>query len=152
MSRISKRVALTSLVGAVAAGAVAVAGIASATAPAKPVVDNASARFVVAPGGGEGVFTFAADVADDSGVKNLKVLAWPNASGLDPTAEEMEYAEKADCERVDDEKSTCAYSLRVTERELAETGKGEWTVAALLTGRDGGKKFVPEAATVTLDF
>lgn len=152
MSRISKRVALTSLVGAVAVGAVAVAGIASATAPTKPVVDNASARFVVAPGGDEGVFTFAADVADDSGVKNLKVLAWPNASGLDPTAEEMEYAEKADCRRVDDEKSTCAYTLRVTERELAETGKGEWTVAALLTGRDGGKKFVPEATSVTLDF
>ncbi|MFF2185486.1 DUF5707 domain-containing protein [Streptomyces sp. NPDC058155] len=153
MSRISVRAVLVSVGGAAVIGCVAVAGMASATAPSQPAVDNASARFVAPSGETRGAFTFAADVADDSGVKNLKVLAWPKASDLNATAEEMEHVEEdAVCERVDDEKSTCTYTLRITEQEAAEMERGDWTVSALLTARDGGKKFVPEAATVTLDF
>ncbi|MFC9604965.1 DUF5707 domain-containing protein [Streptomyces niveus] len=152
MSRISVRAVLVSLGGAAVIGGVAVAGMASATAPSQPAVDNASARFVAPTGDTRGAFSFAADVADDSGVKNLKVLAWPKASGLDVTAKEMEHVEDAVCERVDDDRSTCTYTLRITEREAAELEKGEWTVSALLTARDGGTKFVPEAATVTVDF
>ncbi|WP_381794720.1 DUF5707 domain-containing protein [Streptomyces niveus] len=152
MSRISKRVVLTSLVGAAAVGGIAVAGIASATAPSGPTVDNASARFVAPSGGTEGAFTFATDVADDSGIKNLKVLAWPDDTGLKPKAKEMEHVDDATCKRVDDEKSTCTYTLRVTEQEAAGIERGDWTVSVLLTTRDGEKKFVPEAATVTLDF
>ncbi|WP_329035289.1 DUF5707 domain-containing protein [Streptomyces sp. NBC_01725] len=153
MSRISVRAVLVSLGGAAVIGGVAVAGMASATAPAQPAVDSASARFVAPSGDTRGAFTFAADVADDSGIEKLTVLAWPKASGLDVTAEEMERVEEdAVCERVDEEKSTCAYTLRITEREAAEMERGEWTVSALLTARDGGKRFVPEAATVTLDF
>lgn len=151
MSRVSMRVVLVSLGGTAAIGGVAVAGMAFAGAPSRPVVDNASARFVAPSKDAEGAFTFAADVADDSGVKSLKVLAWPNASGLKVTAGEMERVESADCRRVDDERSTCTYTLRVTEREMAGLERGEWTTSVLLTARDGEKRFVPGAATVTLD-
>ncbi|MEV8284490.1 DUF5707 domain-containing protein [Streptomyces niveus] len=152
MSKMSKRVVLTSLVGAAAVAGVAVAGIASATAPSAPTVDNASARFLPPSADTGGTFAFAADVADDSGVKNLKVLAWPNSSDLKPTAEEMEHAENAACERVDDEKSTCAYTLPVSGQEAEGMRKGDWTISVLLTARDGEKKFVPEATTINIDF
>ncbi|MET9555744.1 DUF5707 domain-containing protein [Streptomyces sp. NPDC006645] len=152
MSRISKRTALTSLAGAAAVGGLAVAGIASASTPTAPTVDNASARFLAPSETTEGAFAFAADVADDSGAKSLKVLAWPNASDLKPTAEEMESAENAVCERVDDEKSTCTYTLRLTEEEAEGTYTGDWTISALLTTRDGETKFVPVATTINIDF
>ncbi|WP_329147464.1 DUF5707 domain-containing protein [Streptomyces niveus] len=152
MSRMSKRVVLTSLVGTAAVAGIAVAGIASATAPSAPTVDNASARFLPPSADTGGTFAFAADVADDSGVKSLKVLAWPNSSDLKPTAEEMEHAENAVCERVDDEKSTCAYTLRISGQEARGMRKGDWTISVLLTARDGEKKFVPEATTINIDF
>lgn len=152
MSKISKRVILSSLVGAVAVGGVAIGGIAWATPPTEPTVENTSARFVAPSDGADGRFTFTADVADDSGVKSLKVLAWPNDTDLKPTAKEMAHAERATCESTDDEKSTCVYTLRVSEREAEEMERGEWTVSALLTTQDGDRKFVPQAASVTLDF
>ena len=152
MFKLSQRVVLSSVAGAVAVGVVTVGGIASATASSEPTLERSSARFVAPSDGAKGSLTFTTEAADDSGVKSLKVLAWPNDSELEPTAEELERAERATCESTGDETSKCTYTLPLSESEAEGMERGEWTVSALLTSEDGEKKFVPEAASFTADF
>ncbi|MEV4976764.1 DUF5707 domain-containing protein [Streptomyces scopuliridis] len=135
----SKRIVIPSLIGAVALGGIAIGGMASA-APAKPTLENGSARYAA------GSLTFTAKVTDDSGVQGLKVLAWPKSSGLKPTAEEMAHVESATCKKSTAETSVCTYTLKVTQEEAADLPKGTWYVSALATAKDGDKTFVPEAA------
>ncbi|MFE4370048.1 DUF5707 domain-containing protein, partial [Streptomyces sp. NPDC056835] len=81
----SKRVIVPSLIGAVALG-----GIATAGPSAKPTVENGAARYLAPTTGAAGSVTFTAMVTDDSGIRSLKVLAWPKSSDLKPTAQDME--------------------------------------------------------------
>ncbi|WP_326810804.1 DUF5707 domain-containing protein [Streptomyces scopuliridis] len=138
----SKRIVIPSLIGALAIGGIAV-GMASA-APAKPTVENGSARYTA------GSLTFTAKVTDNSGVRGLKVLAWPKSSDLKPTAEEMAHVESATCKKSTAETSVCTYTLKVTQKEAADLPKGTWYVSALATAKDGDKTFVPEAAVFSV--
>ncbi|MFJ8107165.1 DUF5707 domain-containing protein [Streptomyces sp. NPDC096132] len=144
----SKRVLVSSLIGAVVVlGGVAAGGLAWALAPTDPSVENGSARYVAPSGDKAGSVTFTADVVDDNGIKDLKVIAWPASSKLDPTEAELRHVDSATCQAVSDETYRCAYTLKVTEAEAADLAKGTWYVSTLATSKDGGTKFVPRAAT-----
>ncbi|MFD7286136.1 DUF5707 domain-containing protein [Streptomyces sp. NPDC059863] len=137
----SKRIIVPSLIGAVALGGIAIGGIASASPSVKPTVENGAARYVAPTAGAAGSVTFTAKVTDDSGIRSLKVLAWPKSSDLKPTAEEMADVESAACK-----KDLCTYTLKVTQKDAAELPEGTWYVSALAMANDGDKTFVPEAA------
>ncbi|WP_405870885.1 DUF5707 domain-containing protein [Streptomyces sp. NBC_00005] len=146
----SKRILVSSIVGAVALGSVAAGGFALASAATSPTLENGSARYVAPSDGGAGSFTYTVDVRDDSGVRDLKVLAWPASSKLDPTEAEMRHVESATCRSSSDETARCTYTLKVTKRQAADMAQGTWYVSALATAQDGDKAFVSRAATFTV--
>ncbi|MFI1564908.1 DUF5707 domain-containing protein [Streptomyces sp. NPDC020490] len=141
-----KRILLASVNGAVALGGPAAGGLALAPAPTEPTLENGAVRYTAPSDGGAGSFSHTVDVGDDSGVRRLKVLAWPAGSKLDPTEAELRSAESATCRRSSDETARCTYTLELTERQVAGLDKGTWYVSALATGRDGDTTFVPRAA------
>lgn len=145
----SKRILVSSLAGVVVLGGIAAGGlaVASASAATKPTLENGSARYAAPSESGAGAFTFTADVSDDSGIRGLKVLAWPASSKLDPTEAELRSVESATCRSTSDETSRCTYTLRVTKKEAAQQVRGTWYVSALATARDGDTAFVSRAAT-----
>ncbi|MFG3257151.1 DUF5707 domain-containing protein [Streptomyces sp. NPDC048172] len=153
MPKISRRVGLVSLLGAVALAGITIALASTNASPSssEPTVEDASAHFVAPSNGIDGAFTFTANTADDSGVRHLKVLAWPEA-GKKPTARDLAHADRARCKKIGQEKARCTYTLRVNEQEADGLTRGRWIISTLLTGRDGDTRFVPRAATVTLDF
>lgn len=140
----SQRILVSSLIGVAVIGGIAAGGIAvaSASGSTEPALKNSSARFT-----GTGTLTFTTDVTDDSGVRSLKVLAWPARSELDPTEAELRSAESATCESTGAETSRCTYTVRATQEEAAKLGTGTWYVSALATAEDGDTTFVPRAAT-----
>ncbi|MFJ9021018.1 DUF5707 domain-containing protein [Streptomyces sp. NPDC102259] len=143
----SKRVLVPSIVGVVVLGGVAAGGLALAYGATEPAVANGSARFVAPSHGSAGSLTFTADVSDDSGVRGLKVLAWPVSSKLDPTEDDMRKdVDSAVCRTVSTEKARCTYTVKVTAAEAAEMPGGTWHVSALATAKDGGTAFVSRAA------
>lgn len=143
----SQRIILSSLIGAVAIGAVTASGIALASAPAEPTVENGSARYAAPSGGGTGSFAYTADVSDDSGVRDLKVLVWPASSKLDPTEAELRFVESAECRSTSGETARCTYTLKITERDAAGMDEGVWYVSARAEAEDGDTTFTPRAAT-----
>lgn len=143
----SKRILFSSLIGAVVLGGVAAGGIALASAPTEPTLENGSARYAAPSDDGAGSLTYTVDVNDDSGVRGLKVVVWPASSKLDPTEAELRSVENAKCKSTSDETSRCTYTLKVTEREAADLDKGTWYVSALATAKDGDTTFVPRATT-----
>lgn len=146
----SKRILVPSVIGAVALGAVAVGGYAMASATTGPSVENGSARYVAPTPRAAGGLTYTADVSDDSGVRSLKVLAWPTSSKLDPTEAEMRSVEAATCRSTSDTTSRCTYTLKVTREEAAGLAEGAWDVSVLATAKDGDTEFVSRAATFTV--
>ncbi|MGJ5805350.1 DUF5707 domain-containing protein [Streptomyces europaeiscabiei] len=144
----SKRILFSSLIGAVVLGGVAAGGIALASALTEPTLEHGSARYTAPSDGSAGSLTYTVDVSDDSGIRSLKVLAWPASSKLDPTAAEVRSAdESAKCRSTSDETVRCTYGEKVTKREAADLAKGTWYVSVLATAKDGGTTFVPRAAT-----
>jgi len=145
----SKRILVSSLIGVAVIGAVAAGGLAMASTSAELTVKNSSASYLAPSGSGAGSLTFTADVSDDSGIRELKVVAWPASSKLNPTEADLrsaEHTERAKCRSTSDETSRCTYTPRVTKEEAAEMGRGTWHVSALATAKDGDTKFVPRAA------
>ncbi|MCX4760289.1 DUF5707 domain-containing protein [Streptomyces sp. NBC_01275] len=148
----SKRILVSSLVGVVAVGGIVAGGlaVASASAATEPTVKNSSVRYVAPSDSGAGSLTFTADVSDDSGVRGLKVIAWPASSKLDPTEAELRDVDSATCRSTSAETSRCTYTLPVTKKDAAESAQGAWYVSALATAKDGGTAFAPRAATFTV--
>ncbi|MER6790196.1 DUF5707 domain-containing protein [Streptomyces sp. NPDC000658] len=152
----SKRILFPSLIGAVVLGGVAAGGlggvaaggIALASTSTEPTLERGSARYTAPTDGGAGSLAYTVDVSDDSGVRSLKVLAWPASSELDPTPAELRSAdESAKCRSTSDKTARCTYGERVTKQEAADLAKGTWYVSVLVTAKDGGTTFVPRAAT-----
>jgi hypothetical protein len=148
----SKRLVLSSLVtaSAVAVGTIVHIASADAAAPGRPEISRATARFTPSAAQGSSTLTFTATVADDSGVRNARVLAWPAASHLAPTAHDMRAVEKATCEATSTTTSTCAYTVKSRAGETADLPEGAWYVSVLATAQDGDATFVPEAAAFTV--
>ena len=146
----SKRILVSSLIGVAVIGGITAGGIAMASAGTQPTVENGSARYVAPSDRGAGSLTFTADVSDDSGIRDLKVVAWPASSKLDPTEAELRNVDSAVCRTTTDDTSRCTYTLRVTKAEAAELAQGTWYVSALATAKDGDTKFVSLAARFTV--
>ncbi|MET8039042.1 DUF5707 domain-containing protein [Streptomyces sp. NPDC005345] len=147
----SKRLVVSSLaaVAAVAAGTVVFVSSADAAVPDKPEISKAAAHYTAEAGGGASL-TFTASVADNSGIKNLRVLAWPASSGLAPTAAEMRDVEEATCKATSAAVSKCTYTVKSSAKEAATLPEGVWNVSALVTAKDHDTTFAPHAATFTV--
>lgn len=144
----SKRVLVPSAIGVVALGALAAGGYAMASSATQPTVKNGSASYVAPSRQGAGELSYTADVSDDSGVREVRAIAWPASSELDPTEAELRYVDKAECRSIPDETSRCTYTLKVTQQDAADLAEGTWHVSVLATAEDGGTTFVPRAAAV----
>jgi hypothetical protein len=138
----SKRVLVPSVLGAVTAG-----GYATASTVTEPTVENGSADYVAPSRQGAGKLSYTADVSDDSGVREVRVIAWPASSELDPTEAETRYVDEATCRGTSDGTSRCTYTLEVTRRDASDLAEGAWYVSVLATAEDGDTTFVPRAAT-----
>jgi hypothetical protein len=146
----SKRVLTPSLLGVAVIGGVTAGGLAMASTATQPALEKSAARYIAPAGSRTGSLTFTTDVRDDSGVRGLKVLAWPASSELDPTEAEMREVESATCRGTTGESSRCTYTLKVTSKKAAELEQGTWYVSALATAGDGGTVFLPRAAAFEL--
>jgi hypothetical protein len=145
----SKRALLFSLAGVAAVGGVVAGGLAAsaASAPEKPALENGSAHYTAPSASGTGSFTYTVDVSDNSGIRGLKVVAWPASSKLNPTEADLRSVESATCKATSDDTSRCTYTLKITKKEAADAAKGTWYVSALATAKDGDTTFVSKAAT-----
>ncbi|WP_371667084.1 DUF5707 domain-containing protein [Streptomyces sp. NBC_00289] len=151
----SARLVLSSLagvavLGGVAAATVALVGTADAAA-ARPTIDKATATSVVLGADSTESFTFTATASDDSGIKSVKVLAWPKSSKLDPKAAEMKDVESASCEATSKKTSVCTYSLPIEpSKESTTVPTGTWNMAVLVTAKDGDTTYSAKASTFTV--
>ncbi|MFC9288388.1 DUF5707 domain-containing protein [Streptomyces sp. NPDC057052] len=143
----SKRILVPSVIGVVALGALAAGGFAMASTATEPTVGNSSATYTAPSRQDVGKLSYTADVSDNSGVRELRVIAWPVSSKLDPTEAELRYVDKAECRSTSEETSRCTYTLKVTQQDAADLAEGTWQVSVLATAKDGDTKFVPRAAT-----
>ncbi|MBQ1089115.1 DUF5707 domain-containing protein [Streptomyces sp. B93] len=138
------------VLGGAAAATFALVGSADA-APSRPTIEKASATSVVVGTPGTDTFTFTATMADDSGIKGVKVLPWPKSSKLDPTAAEMEHAESATCKATSETTSVCTYTLPMDAQEdAAGMPSGTWNMAVLVTAEDGDTTYSAQATTFTV--
>lgn len=142
----SKRVLIPSVIGAAALGAVAVGGYAMASTDTKPSVENSTVVYTAPTGERAGKLSFTADVSDDSGIREFRVIAWPASSGLEPTKDELRHVDKAKCTNTSSQKARCTYTLKVTRKDAAEIPTGVWHVSVLAQAKDG-TTFLPRAAT-----
>ncbi|AVV46981.1 DUF5707 domain-containing protein [Streptomyces sp. ID05-04B] len=118
-----------------------------------PALTHATARYSAPDGGRDGSLTFATFVTAPSGVKGVKVLAWPQNSslaGAEPTAEDMAAAEPALCKPYKRHTVSCTYTVRATSREVAASPHGVWHVAVLATARNGTTTLKTQAAHYTV--
>src|SRR3954451_7158365 len=134
----SRRIAVS-----VAAGVVVLAGAgAYALAYAgeqPPALTHSTAHYTAPTGDSDGSLTFTTDVTASSGVKNVKVLAWPATSSLAKhklTAKDMTAAETAVCNR--DAKHTvhCTYTTSSPPGEAKSSPTGAWHIAVLAEAKN----------------
>ncbi|WP_329302300.1 DUF5707 domain-containing protein [Streptomyces sp. NBC_00659] len=144
----SKRVLVPSVIGVVALGAIAAGGYAMASTDTQPTVKNGSASYAAPSRQSAGKLSYTADVSDDSGVRELRVIAWPANSKLDPTESDLQYVDTAKCRSTSAGTSHCTYTLKVTQPAAAHLAKGTWQLSVLATAKDGDTRFVSRAATV----
>ncbi|MEU5636695.1 DUF5707 domain-containing protein [Streptomyces rishiriensis] len=144
----SRRMALS-----VAAGAVVLVGAgAYALAYAgeqPPALTHSTARYTAPEGGRDGSLTFATSVTASSGVKNVKVLAWPQNSSFAKnklTAKDMAAAEPAVCVPFKKHTATCTYRIATTASDAGSSPRGVWHVAVLATARNGATTLDTQAA------
>ncbi|KUO07972.1 DUF5707 domain-containing protein [Streptomyces sp. DSM 15324] len=148
----SRRTALSVVAGAVVLAGAGAFALAHAADPA-PRLTHSTARYSAPDGARDGSFTFSTQVEASSGVKSLKVLAWPEKSGLakkQPTAAEMRRAESARCTPAGEDTVRCVYTVKVTGADAASFPRGSWHVATLATAADGTTALDTEAVDFTV--
>ncbi|WP_353946362.1 DUF5707 domain-containing protein [Streptomyces sp. HUAS MG91] len=148
----SRRIVLSAVAGAaVLAGAGAFA--LAYAGDAAPVLGHGTARYTAPHGDRDGSFAFSTEVTAASGLKSVKVLAWPEKSELakkPPTAAEMTRAEAARCEPAGGDTERCAYTVKVTGADASSFPRGSWHVAVLATDKDGATAFDAKAVDFTV--
>ena len=118
-----------------------------------PALAHSTARYTAPDGNHSGTLTFTTDVTASSGVKNVKVLAWPaNSSfankGL--TAKDMAATEPAVCKPASGDTVHCTYKIAVTHDEADTSPRGPWHIAVLATAKDGDTTLDTKAADFTV--
>ncbi|MFJ6982158.1 MULTISPECIES: DUF5707 domain-containing protein [unclassified Streptomyces] len=147
----SRRIALSVAAGVVVLGGAGAYALAYA-GEQPPALSDSSVRYTAPQGDRDGSLTFVTDVTASSGVKSLKVLAWPEKSALGKdavTEKEMADVESAVCEPAGGDTVRCTYKVTVTAADAADSPRGAWHVAALATARDGSTTLDREAASFT---
>ncbi|MFJ8802876.1 DUF5707 domain-containing protein [Streptomyces sp. NPDC102487] len=148
MSRrlITSAVAGVVVVGGAGAFALAYAG------EQPPALSHSTAHYTAPAGDRDGSLTFTTEVKASSGVKSVKVLAWPASSSLAKrglTVKEMAHAEPASCAPSGHDTVRCTYKVAVTQAEADGSPRGRWHVAVLATGKDGDATLKTKAADFT---
>ncbi|MEU6687283.1 DUF5707 domain-containing protein [Streptomyces sp. NPDC046832] len=147
-----RRVVLSLAVGVVVLGGAGAFAVAYA-GNQPPVVAHSTARYTAPDAGRDGSLTFRTEVTASSGVKSVRVLAYPASSSLaekEPTAKEMAAAEPAGCKPVGEDTVRCTYTVQVSAAEAASSPHGPWRFAVLATAADGGTALDTQAAGFTV--
>ncbi|WP_406007059.1 DUF5707 domain-containing protein [Streptomyces sp. NBC_00637] len=151
----SRRIALSVVAGVVVLGGAGAAGAVALahTGEKSPELADSTARYTAPDGARDGSLTFVTDVTASSGVKSVKVLAWPQDStfaqeGL--TTKDMASAEPAVCKPSGEDTVRCTYTVEVTGSDAESSPRGAWHVAVLATAKDGTTTLDTEAADFTV--
>ncbi|MET7683603.1 DUF5707 domain-containing protein [Streptomyces sp. NPDC005423] len=148
----SRRIAASVAAGAallVGAGAYALAY----AGDQPPALTHGTAHYTAPAGDSAGSLSFTTDVTASSGVKSVKVLAWPAHSSLARTkltAKDMTGAERATCRPSAKHTLHCTYTTPVTPAEAAESPHGAWHIAVLAEAENGTTTLDDEAADFTV--
>ncbi|MEU9395415.1 DUF5707 domain-containing protein [Streptomyces sp. NPDC048324] len=148
----SSRVVVSVAVGAVALAGAGALGLAYA-GDQPPALAHSTARYTAPVGERAGALTFTTDVTSSSGVKSVKVLAWPAKSSLakkELTTKEMADAESAVCVPAGEDTARCTYKVPVSRADADGSPRGPWHVAVLVTAKDGETMFKSKAADFTV--
>ncbi|OQR61854.1 hypothetical protein B6E66_22975 [Streptomyces maremycinicus] len=146
----SRRIALSVAAGVVVLGGAGAGAFALAYAGEQPpALADSTARYTAPDGARDGSLSFVTDVTASSGVKSVKVLAWPEDSAFAEqklTSEDMAAAESAVCTPSGGDTVHCVYTVRVTGADAESSPRGAWHVAVLATAKDGTTTLNTEAA------
>ncbi|MFD9001647.1 DUF5707 domain-containing protein [Streptomyces sp. NPDC059582] len=149
----SRRIALSVAAGVVVLGGAGAFALAHA-GEQPPAPAGSTARYTAPHGDRDGSLTFVTDVTASSGVKDVKVLAWPGNSALakkEPTAKDMAFVESAACKPAGEDTVHCTYTAKVTGPEAESSPRGVWRVAVLATAQDGTTILDTKAAGFTVE-
>nr|WP_240982802.1 DUF5707 domain-containing protein [Streptomyces sp. S3(2020)] len=114
---------------------------------------HSTARYTAPESGRDGSFAFTTEVTAASGVRILKVLAWPEDSEFSarqPTAKELAQVESARCQSAGGDTVRCVYTAAVADTEANSSPRGTWHVAVLATAQDGTTTLDTEAVDFTV--
>ncbi|MFE5666966.1 DUF5707 domain-containing protein [Streptomyces niveus] len=120
-------------------------------AAARPCAEHR--RYTAPDGDRDGSLVFTTDVTVSSGIRHVKVLAWPTDSPLadkELTTKDMAEAEPATCAPSGEDTVRCTYTVAVTGADAAEFPRGPWHVAVLARADDGSTTLDPKAARFTV--
>ncbi|WP_327721713.1 DUF5707 domain-containing protein [Streptomyces sp. NBC_00490] len=149
----SRRVVLSVTAGvAVLAGAGAYALAYAGEQP--PAIAHSTAHYTTPTEDHSGSLTFTTDVTASSGIKDVKVLAWPANSSFAKnglTAKDMAAVESAHCKPSGADTVHCTYKVPVTPDEANTSPHGRWHIAVLATAKDGDTTLDTKAADFTVD-
>jgi hypothetical protein len=143
----SRRIALSVAAGVVVLGGAGAFALAHA-GEQPPALADSTAHYTAPDGDRDGSLTFASNVTASSGVKNVKVLAWPEKSFAkkELTAKDMAAVESAVCKPSGEDTVRCTYTVKVTGSDAKSSPRGVWHVAVLATAQDGTTTMDREAA------
>ncbi|MET8168399.1 DUF5707 domain-containing protein [Streptomyces sp. NPDC005329] len=148
----SRRIALSVAAGVVVLGGAGAFALAHA-GEQPPASAHSTARYVAPDGDRDGSLTFVTDVTASSGVKSVKVLAWPQSSSLakdELTTKDMAAAESAVCKPSGKDTVRCTYTTKVTASDAESSPRGAWHIAVLATAQDGTTTLDTKAADFTI--
>ncbi|MFF3203306.1 DUF5707 domain-containing protein [Streptomyces sp. NPDC002962] len=148
----SRRIALSVAAGVVVLGGAGAFALAHA-GEQPPVPAHSTARYTAPDGDRDGSLTFVTDVTASSGVKSVKVLAWPEDSPFAEkqlTTKDMAAAEPAVCEPSGKDTVRCTYTTVVTGSDAESSPRGLWHIAVLATAKDGTTTLNTEASDFTV--
>ncbi|MET8080436.1 DUF5707 domain-containing protein [Streptomyces sp. NPDC005303] len=149
----SRRIVLSGVAGVVVLAGAGAFALAYAGDQA-PALAHSTARYTAPAAGRDGSLAFSTDVTVSSGVKSVKVVAWPANSSFAKkglTAKEMAATvESADCTPSGGDSERCTYKVPVTRADAEGSPKGLWHVAVLVTAKDGDTTLDTKAADFTV--
>ncbi|MFJ2651644.1 DUF5707 domain-containing protein [Streptomyces sp. NPDC087420] len=148
----SRRIVLSLTAAVVVIGGTGAFVLARAGEPSLSLA-HSTARYAAPDGERDGSLTFTTDVTSSSGVKDVKVLAWPAKSSFAErglTTKDMAAVESADCEPLGEDTVRCTYKAVVTRADAEVSPRGVWHLAVQVSAKDGTTKLETRAADFTV--
>ncbi|MGW1621846.1 DUF5707 domain-containing protein [Streptomyces sp. NPDC002172] len=150
----SRRIALSVVAGVVVLGGAGAFALAYAgDQDPSPAPAHSTVRYTAPEAGHKGSLSFTTEVSAPSGVRSVKVLAWPEKSEFATkplTAKDMAEVESATCTPAGGHTVRCVYRAPVSAADAASAAHGAWHIAVLATAKDGHTTFDAKAADFTL--